>query len=100
VPDGTDDGVISVDVTVYVVPSFVGVPVVIPDVTSVPYVAIFAAVYVLLEAVYHFTLLLVESGRYKVDPSQVTTDAIVVPSAVVELIRKQSEGWSYLKAGN
>lgn len=38
--------------------------------------------------------------RYKVDPSQITTDAIVVPSAVVELIRKQSEGWSYLKAGH
>jgi len=38
--------------------------------------------------------------RYKVDPSQITPDAIVVPSAVVELIRKQSEGWSYLKAGH
>ena len=38
--------------------------------------------------------------RYKIDPSQVNTDAIVVPSAVVELIRKQSEGWSYLKAGH
>lgn len=38
--------------------------------------------------------------RYKVDPSNITSDAIVVPSAVVELIRKQSEGWSYLKAGH
>jgi intracellular sulfur oxidation DsrE/DsrF family protein len=38
--------------------------------------------------------------RYKVDPSSINPDAIIVPSAVVELIRKQSEGWSYLKAGH
>lgn len=38
--------------------------------------------------------------RYKVDASQLVGEAIVVPSAVVELIRKQSEGWSYLKAGH
>jgi intracellular sulfur oxidation DsrE/DsrF family protein len=38
--------------------------------------------------------------RYKVDPSKITSDAIIVPSAVVELIRKQSEGWSYLRAGH
>ena len=38
--------------------------------------------------------------RLKIDPSQIATEGIVVPSAVVELIRKQSEGWSYLKAAH
>lgn len=38
--------------------------------------------------------------RLKIDPSQIKQEGIVVPSAVVELIRKQSEGWSYLKAGH
>lgn len=38
--------------------------------------------------------------RYKVDASQLVGEATVVPSAVVELIKKQSEGWSYLKAGH
>ena len=38
--------------------------------------------------------------RFKVDPSQLVEEAIIIPSAVVELIRKQSEGWSYLKAGH
>lgn len=38
--------------------------------------------------------------RYKVDASQLVGEATIVPSAVVELIKKQSEGWSYLKAGH
>ena len=38
--------------------------------------------------------------RLKIDPSQIAAEGIVVPSAVVELIRKQSEGWSYLKAAH
>ncbi|MEY2595157.1 MAG: hypothetical protein RL634_516 [Bacteroidota bacterium] len=38
--------------------------------------------------------------RYKIDPSQIKGEGIVVPSAVVEMIRKQSEGWSYLKAAH
>ena len=38
--------------------------------------------------------------RLKIDPSQIKVEGIVVPSAVVELIRNQSEGWSYLKAGH
>lgn len=38
--------------------------------------------------------------RLKIDPSQVSPLATVVPSAVVELIKKQTEGWSYLKAGH
>jgi intracellular sulfur oxidation DsrE/DsrF family protein len=38
--------------------------------------------------------------RLKIDPSQIAAEGIVVPSAVVELIRKQSEGWSYIKASH
>ncbi|MFN5375971.1 MAG: DsrE family protein, partial [Chitinophagaceae bacterium] len=38
--------------------------------------------------------------RLKIDPSQLMPEATVVPSAVVELITKQSEGWSYLRAGS
>lgn len=38
--------------------------------------------------------------RLKVDASQLVQEAGIVPSAVVELIRKQAEGWSYLKAGH
>lgn len=38
--------------------------------------------------------------RLKIDPTQIVSEGIVVPSAVVELIRKQSEGWSYLKAAH
>lgn len=38
--------------------------------------------------------------RLKIDPSQIAPEGIVVPSAVVEIIRKQSEGWSYLKAAH
>jgi intracellular sulfur oxidation DsrE/DsrF family protein len=38
--------------------------------------------------------------RLKIDPSQLMPETTVVPSAVVELIVKQSEGWSYLKAGS
>ena len=35
--------------------------------------------------------------RLKIDPSLVSANAIVVPSAVAELISKQTAGWSYLK---
>lgn len=38
--------------------------------------------------------------RLKIDPSQLMPEVTVVPSAVVELITKQSEGWSYIKAGS
>ncbi len=38
--------------------------------------------------------------RLKIDPSQVSPSAIVVPSAVAELIKKQTDGWSYLKASH
>lgn len=36
--------------------------------------------------------------RLKIDPSEVSANAIVVPSAVAELITKQTAGWAYLKA--
>lgn len=36
--------------------------------------------------------------RLKIEPSEVSANAVVVPSAVAELIRKQTAGWSYLKA--
>ena len=38
--------------------------------------------------------------RLKIDPSQVSPSAIVVTSAVAELIKKQTDGWSYLKASH
>jgi intracellular sulfur oxidation DsrE/DsrF family protein len=38
--------------------------------------------------------------RLKIDPSQVSSLATVVPSAVAELIKKQTDGWSYLKASH
>lgn len=38
--------------------------------------------------------------RLKINPAELLPEATVVPSAVVELIVKQSEGWSYLKAGS
>lgn len=38
--------------------------------------------------------------RLKIDPSQVKSEAIVVPSAVGELVRKQHDGWAYIKAGH
>lgn len=36
--------------------------------------------------------------RLKIDPSQIKSEGTIVPSAVVELIKKQTDGWSYLKA--
>lgn len=38
--------------------------------------------------------------RLKIEPSQVSPLATIVPSAVAELIKKQTDGWSYLKAGH
>lgn len=38
--------------------------------------------------------------RLKIDPSLLMPETTIVPSAVVELIVKQSEGWAYLKAGS
>ncbi len=36
--------------------------------------------------------------RLNINPSEVSSNAIVVPSAVAELITKQTAGWAYLKA--
>lgn len=38
--------------------------------------------------------------RLKIDPSRLMPETTVVPSAVVELIKKQADGWSYLKASH
>jgi len=38
--------------------------------------------------------------RLKINPTELMPEVTVVPSAVAELIVKQSEGWSYIKAGN
>jgi uncharacterized protein len=38
--------------------------------------------------------------RFKIDPSTIKSDAGIVPSAMVELVRRQNEGWSYIKAGH
>ena len=38
--------------------------------------------------------------KRNIDPARVITHAFVVPSAFVELIRKQQEGWSYIKGGD
>ncbi len=35
-----------------------------------------------------------------IDPKSVIPQAFVVPSAFVEIIRKQQEGWSYIKGGD
>jgi intracellular sulfur oxidation DsrE/DsrF family protein len=36
--------------------------------------------------------------KRSIDPKRVISQAFVVPSAFVEIIRKQQEGWSYIKA--
>lgn len=38
--------------------------------------------------------------RLKVDASQLLPGITVVPVAMIELARRQQEGWSYLKAGH
>jgi intracellular sulfur oxidation DsrE/DsrF family protein len=35
--------------------------------------------------------------RYKIDPSKVLPGVVVVPVAILELIKKQEQGWSYIK---
>ena len=32
-------------------------------------------------------------------PTEVVSEAIFVPSGIIEIVMKQEEGWSYLKAG-
>jgi intracellular sulfur oxidation DsrE/DsrF family protein len=36
--------------------------------------------------------------RLKVDAKELTPEVEIVPSAMVELIKKQAQGWSYIKA--
>ena len=35
-----------------------------------------------------------------IDPSRLITNASIVPVAILEISKKQSEGWSYIKAGH
>jgi intracellular sulfur oxidation DsrE/DsrF family protein len=34
------------------------------------------------------------------DPQRVMPEAFIVPAAIVELVKKQDEGWRYIKAGH
>ena len=38
--------------------------------------------------------------KRNINPSRLIAESFVVPSAFAELIRKQQEGWSYIKAGD
>jgi intracellular sulfur oxidation DsrE/DsrF family protein len=38
--------------------------------------------------------------RNNIEADRVKAEATIVPSAVVELIRKQAEGWSYIRVGH
>lgn len=38
--------------------------------------------------------------RLNIDPSKLSSDVSIVPSAMVELIKKQEQGWSYIKSGH
>jgi len=37
--------------------------------------------------------------RLQVDASRLVPGVTVVPVAILELVKKQEEGWSYIKAG-
>jgi len=34
-----------------------------------------------------------------IDPARVAPEAVIVPLAILEIVKKQEEGWSYIKAG-
>ena len=36
----------------------------------------------------------------KIDKSDITPDAFIVPAGIIEIVDKETLGWSYLKAGN
>jgi intracellular sulfur oxidation DsrE/DsrF family protein len=36
----------------------------------------------------------------KVDRSQIISKAVFVPAGIIEIVSKQEQGWSYIKAGN
>ena len=38
--------------------------------------------------------------RLKVEAKELSSEVVVIPSAMVELIKKQSQGWSYIKAAH
>jgi len=34
-----------------------------------------------------------------IEPGRVMPEAIIVPAAIIEIVKKQEEGWSYIKGG-
>ena len=36
----------------------------------------------------------------KVSKEELIANAIVVPGGIIEIVQKQEQGWSYIKAGN
>ena len=37
--------------------------------------------------------------KRKIDPARVIAEAIIVPVAILEIVKKQEAGWAYIKAG-
>jgi len=37
--------------------------------------------------------------KRNIDPGRVIPQAMIVPVAIIEIVKKQEEGWSYIKAG-
>jgi len=38
--------------------------------------------------------------KRKIDPARVIPEAIIVPVAILEIVKKQEQGWAYIKAGD
>ncbi len=38
--------------------------------------------------------------KRNIDPGRVSEEAVIVPVAIIEIVKKQEAGWSYIKAGN
>jgi uncharacterized protein len=38
--------------------------------------------------------------KRSIDPARVIPEAIIVPVAILEIVKKQEDGWSYIKAGH
>ena len=38
--------------------------------------------------------------KRNIDPARVSEEAVIVPVAILEIVKKQEAGWSYIKAGN
>jgi hypothetical protein len=38
--------------------------------------------------------------RLKIDAKELASEVVIVPSAMAQLIKKQAQGWSYIKASH